>query len=346
MTRSGTPKWTYLQIRSLCGGTLSYQKVAQALLKMFGGDHKPNVRDLPRTAQESAYQMDDDEDVFYEEPADLYYDDEVYNEYHEPYSGDFEEDSVYFEDEMVPEELDAANEEVEDAYLSYVDSRRKMKEIALARVFCPVMAVPPSCRAWSLWKLWRTQVTSQRTRQKQGQRKRRRKRKRKRRRQRRRRTPLHLLPPHCRSSKGWRIEPGDAKYGQLEVYGCWTSGSTAAHGPRFKRYRLQDAGSKPAEDISMVEDVDRESRLWLDRLWSHEDGDNLASLAEASCKGANVEAKKVFSDLRFGDGATLRSSVDVTFPVRVAGKDVELTASIIPDRRLSCLRGRCLKGGR
>ena len=47
-------------------------------------------------------------------------------------------------------------------------------------------------------------------------------------------------------------------------------------------------------------------------------------------KGANVEAKKVFRDFRFGDGATLRSSVDVTFPVKVAGRDVELTASIIP----------------
>ena len=144
MTRSGTPKGTHLQIRSLCGGNLSYKKVAQALLKMFDGDHKPNVRDLHRTTPESAYQVEDDEDVFYEEPANLYYEDEVYYDHHEPYTGDFEEDSVYYEDELVPEELDAANEEVEDAYMSYVDSRRRMKEIALARGFFPVMAVPPS----------------------------------------------------------------------------------------------------------------------------------------------------------------------------------------------------------
>ena len=37
------PKWTHLQVKSLCGGTLSYVKVSQALLKMFGGDHKPNL---------------------------------------------------------------------------------------------------------------------------------------------------------------------------------------------------------------------------------------------------------------------------------------------------------------
>ena len=43
LARAGVPKWTHLQVKSLYGGVLSYQKVAQALLKMFGGDHKPNT---------------------------------------------------------------------------------------------------------------------------------------------------------------------------------------------------------------------------------------------------------------------------------------------------------------
>ena len=42
--------------------------MAQDLLKIFGGDHNPNVRDLHQTTQDSAYQEEKDEDVFYEEP--------------------------------------------------------------------------------------------------------------------------------------------------------------------------------------------------------------------------------------------------------------------------------------
>ena len=47
-------------------------------------------------------------------------------------------------------------------------------------------------------------------------------------------------------------------------------------------------------------------------------------------RGAHAEAKKVARDFRFRDGATLRSNVDVTFPVEVAGKETMLTASVIP----------------
>ena len=65
LARAGVPKWTHLQVKSLCGGVLSYQKVAQALLKMFGGDHKPNAKDLFRGSgrHENAYAVDDYEEA-------------------------------------------------------------------------------------------------------------------------------------------------------------------------------------------------------------------------------------------------------------------------------------------
>ena len=45
---------------------------------------------------------------------------------------------------MIPEELDAANEETKDTYLSYIGSGHKMKEIVFAHGFFPAIAVPPS----------------------------------------------------------------------------------------------------------------------------------------------------------------------------------------------------------
>ena len=72
LSRAGVPKWTHLQVKSLCGGVLSYQKVAQALLKMFGGDHKPNAEGLFRSTggHENAYAIDDYEDTYYYDEAD------------------------------------------------------------------------------------------------------------------------------------------------------------------------------------------------------------------------------------------------------------------------------------
>ena len=43
---AGAPRWMRIQVKSLCQGPLNYQKVSQALLTMFGGDHKPSARDL------------------------------------------------------------------------------------------------------------------------------------------------------------------------------------------------------------------------------------------------------------------------------------------------------------
>ena len=37
------PKWTHLQIKSMCSGDSEYEKVGRALVRMCGGDHQPNA---------------------------------------------------------------------------------------------------------------------------------------------------------------------------------------------------------------------------------------------------------------------------------------------------------------
>eukprot|EP00913_Durusdinium_trenchii_P004613 g4282.t1 len=69
MTRSGVPKWTHVQIKALCQGKLEYEKVQKALMKMFGGDHKPNAKDLRVAGKD---------DAFFEEEWEAYDDDEAY----------------------------------------------------------------------------------------------------------------------------------------------------------------------------------------------------------------------------------------------------------------------------
>ena len=48
LTRAGVPRWTHVLIKSMCAGDLEYEKVGRALVRMFGGDHKPSARDLGR----------------------------------------------------------------------------------------------------------------------------------------------------------------------------------------------------------------------------------------------------------------------------------------------------------
>ena len=69
MTRAGVPKGTHVQIKALCQGELEYEKVQKALMKMFGGDHKPNTKDLRTSGKE---------ETFYEEEWEVYDDEEAY----------------------------------------------------------------------------------------------------------------------------------------------------------------------------------------------------------------------------------------------------------------------------
>ena len=91
----------------MCSGDMEYNKVSQALMQMFGGDHRPNPKDLGRLNKDEIFYKDADDEVFYEEDEDEYYDG-----YDEDY-GDASED-VYYEDE-IPEDVENAADQVEDA---------------------------------------------------------------------------------------------------------------------------------------------------------------------------------------------------------------------------------------
>ena len=136
LTRAGVPRWTHIQVKALCGGDLDYEKVHKALMKMFGGDHKPNPKDLQRTTTTIEVYFEDDYDVVDEEG---YYGEEDY--------GDWWEEEVNYEEwqdeEEWPEDLEEAADATEEAYISYLDSRRRMKELALSRGFYPVVAIGP-----------------------------------------------------------------------------------------------------------------------------------------------------------------------------------------------------------
>lgn len=126
LTRAGVPKWTHVQVKALCGGDLDYEKVHKALMKMFGGDHKPNPKDLQRTTTTTEVYFEDDYEVV---------DDEGY--YGEEDTGDWWEEEVNYEEwhdeEEWTEDLEEAADATEEAYISYLDSRRRMRELALSR---------------------------------------------------------------------------------------------------------------------------------------------------------------------------------------------------------------------
>ena len=52
-------------------------------------------------------------------------------------------------------------------------------------------------------------------------------------------------------------------------------------------------------------------------------------LAKAG-KSNEVEVKKKVRNFRFGDGATLRSSMEVTLPVEISGSKKKIKVSVIP----------------
>ena len=361
LSRAGAPKWTHLQVKTLCGGVLSYTKVAQALLKMFGGDHKPNAKDLFRSTggHESSYVVDDYDDAYYYEELDDYHDDGWWED--EAYAAEHFGDDEPPADDDVPEDVELAVEEMEDAYINYVDSRRKMKEIALARGFCPIVAVPPSDFGGSDYgKSYGKGKSKGKGRAKgkgkgkgggKGSDK----------------GGFRKFAFSRRPTSGLRRDAASNNpLPSSDAMRSTGSGSTSAHGPRFKRYRLQDAATKQADEANMVEEVPNsdtakdESKLeeacqvninagnHAENVFFNEvrpgfaimdSGATKSVIGEESWKkwllllernGIKPQAKKVTRDFRFGDGSVVRSSVGVSFEVTIFGHSVLVAASLIP----------------
>ena len=142
LSRAGVPRWTHPQVKALCGGDLNVKSVAKAMTRMFGGDSKPNAKDTVfRSTRDDLHYLDH-YDCFHDEDdvQEVYYHNEEVDEW--PEEEIMEEiDLIGCDDEEVALEIDEAAVAVEDAYINYLDSRKKMRELALARGFYPVVAL-------------------------------------------------------------------------------------------------------------------------------------------------------------------------------------------------------------
>ena len=339
LTRAGVPRWTHVQVKALCGGDLVYEKVNKALMRMFGADHKPNPKDLMKAGRE---------ETFYEE----HIEDEAFYEYDEDYGQswddypNYDEDEAYFEDEenyddAVPSDLENAADLTEEAYVNYMESRRRMKEIALNRGFYPIVALGPEAMHGKGRGEGRGQKGRGKGKTSKGKGKG-------------KSYPMRRSPTTRRPMSGLRRQGGGASSTSSSTasteFRSTLSGSTASHGPRFKRYRLQSNGVKevPEENVAMVEEevihieecyymtneigkaiVDSGAtrtivgeevwRSWLEDVAKH--GQSL-----------QVSTKPQIRDFRFGDGGTARSHYEIEFMAGIKGQKVPIKASVIAGR--------------
>ena len=328
LTRAGVPKWTHVQVKALCGGDLDYEKVHKALMKMFGGDHKPNPKDLQRTTTTTEVYFEDDYEVV---------DDEGY--YGEEDTGDWWEEEVNYEEwhdeEEWTEDLEEAADATEEAYISYLDSRRRMRELALSRGFYPVVAIGPEADGRSQSKGKGNGKGSSKGKGKGKSFKGKGKGK---------GGGFRRTFDNRRPMSGLRRPTSSTNANSSDVKSTLT-GSTSSHGPRFKRFRVQSSGVKevPEEQVSMVEETATVDECYFSSLLPGraivDSGATRTIVGEKVWQGwlehaqdLPVQVTQVSRDFKFGGGETLRSSYDITFPVQVRGQDLSVTASVVPGK--------------
>ena len=332
LSRSGIPRWMFVQIKTMCNGELEYERVAKALLRVFGGDHKPNAKDLARHGKDDAFfedEIEEDEEVWYEEECQDDWAEEQYVD---------EGDEAYYEEE-IPEDVEEALDETEDAFVNYMESRRRMRELALSRGFYPVVAIGPEAGGKSYGKGKGGSKGKGKGKSKGGSKGKGKGKGFQVRRSFGNRRPMSGL----RRDNGSTTTPSS----NTSDFKSTLGGSTASHGPRFKRYRVQSNGVKevPDEQISMVEEIVE--------IPQHDCFFNTAEPGEAIVdSGAtrtivgeqiwnkwvnefpeqlgDVQTHKVVRDFRFGGGEVLRSSYDVTFRVKFMDQNLQLQASVVP----------------
>ena len=80
LMRAGIPRWIHPQVKSMCNGELTMEKVSRALTRMFGGDSKPNAKDTTFKHDVHMVDYDNYDNVDDEALDETYYhdDDEVY----------------------------------------------------------------------------------------------------------------------------------------------------------------------------------------------------------------------------------------------------------------------------
>lgn len=346
LTRSGVPKWTHVQVKSMCGGELDYDKVSLALMRMFGGDHRPNPKDLNRQGRDEAFYEEDqgEDDCLYEEEGyeDWFGDGEEYGYGHD--------EECYYEDaeEPLPSDVESAVDQTEEAYVNYLESRRRMRDLALSRGFYPIVALGPEVGQQAYGRKGDGKGKGK-GKSKGGKSKGKGKSKSFTRTFQNRRPMSGLRRSNGTTSTSASSTTSASSGSELR---STLSGSTAQHGPRFKRYRMQSSGVKevPEEQIAMVaEEVICESNYAMDECFFQESAvgqaivDSGASrtivgedvwrkwLGEIGQRGRDLQAetKSVVRDFRFGDGGVARSHYEVEFNAGIKKQPYRMVASVI-----------------
>ena len=355
LTRSGVPRWTHPQVKAMCNGNLTVEGVARSLTRMFGGDSKPNAKDT--TFRNDVHMVDNDMDD--DEAYEIYYydDEEAYEIYYNHDEDDYMDDAYYQDtvaDEEIPQDLDEATLVVEDAYINYLDSRRKMRELALSRGFYPVVAIDMNDNygkgGGKSYGKGRNSGGGGKSKGKskgkgggkskgKGSGK-----------------SFNQSLPGARRFVFGRKSPseGGSTSATSTTARSTTSGSTSQHGPRFKRYRLPASGIKEVPDeANMVEEPygatpipgefnQHEEINYVSQGagWAIMDsGATRTVCGEATweriskyltMRDLEAEVVRDSRDFRFGDGVTVRSHYCARTPVCVGKTWRDLVIHVLP----------------
>ena len=146
--------------------------------------------------------------------------------YYEDDEGEWCEGEInHEEDEEWPAEMDEAADAVDEAFISYLDSRRRMRELALSRGFFPVVALGPEVEGKGKGK-----SSKGKSKGKSG---------------------FRRTFDNRRPMSGLRRPTSLSTSSNINDIKSTLSGSTRNHRPRFKRCRVQANGVK---EVPMVEE--------------------------------------------------------------------------------------------
>ena len=284
MSRGGFQESQWPALRSLMGSDHNLENAKKAAVRMFGSESMPDGKTLEVTKRTLIMKIDGkkvEEMVWYGEEEGNYegeedawwsseWDDEAYyyDDWQSEWPADWEE--AYVEegadgDAEVPEELEKLADETDELLITWMDSRKKMNELARSRGFYPVMAVPPElAQSYGGGGAPRTASKGKGKGKGKGKSK-----------------------QKGKGGKGRRpYRPAPKGFGKGTGGGFpkqTGSGSTMQHGPRFKRMR----NDKPADggsEANLVEDV-----LMIDE-WSEDESPDIPApvVGSASARAASA----------------------------------------------------------
>ena len=162
----------------------------------------------------------------------------------------YNDEECYYEDaeEPLPSDVESAVDQTEEAYVNYLESRRRMRDLALSRGFYPIVALGPEVGQQGYGRKGDGKGKGK-GKSKGGKSK-----------------GKGKSKSYTRSFQNRRPMSGLRRTGGASTTASTSStssgseirstlsGSTAQHGPRFKRYRMQSSGVKevPEEQVAMV----------------------------------------------------------------------------------------------